>query len=100
VSLAPDGCTCGLRRPRCPACITQIVYWLGGAARCRGEDWAKAVAAKVGTGQDWPPYEGRCAEIARERVAYLDREDRGVNDALAREAHEQAAYTWAKLRGR
>jgi hypothetical protein len=86
-----------MRSPRCPACIAQAVMWFGGIARDRGGQWAKRVAAQVGTERDWPPYEGKAADIARRLVSTIDR-DEGVREELARLCHAHAAWWWERLR--
>lgn len=97
--LAPPGCTCGMSSPRCEACAEQLLMWLRGTAKMRGETWAKRVAALVGTERDWPAFEGRVVDIARRQVAGLV-SDAGVTDRLARECHAFAGWIWGKLRNR
>jgi len=75
------------------------VYYLESTAWVRGRNWAGRVAAKVGTAKPWPPYEGRAAAIARERVADLEPGgDERILDALARACHTAAAKRWNQLR--
>jgi hypothetical protein len=86
-----------MQSPRCQPCIDQTVMWIGGQARGIGDRWARWVAAKVGTERDWPAYEGKCADIARRKVASLS-QDEGVLEALARRCHAQAAWRWGQIR--
>jgi hypothetical protein len=72
---------------------------LQSTAWCRGEVWAKRVALQVTTDQPWPPFEGRCAALAREKVRDLERHDERIHEVLARECHAFAGRTWAKIRG-
>jgi hypothetical protein len=86
-----------MQSPRCQACIDQTMFWLEGTAALRGRLWAIRVSKKVPVNRPWPPYEDRCAELARKRVADIV-SDAGTVDALARACHAAAAETWERIR--
>jgi hypothetical protein len=98
LSMLPGGCTCQGQEPRCQACIEQTLFWLGGVATVRGENWARRVAAAAGVDRPWPDYEA-CAELARKQVAGLAAPGT-INEALAQRCHAGAAREWARIRGR
>jgi len=86
-----------MQPPRCDACFENALFQLRPMTRARGEDWARAVAAKHGLGRPWPRYEGDAAAAARKRVVDLERRDERIVDALARDCHAWAAHQWALL---
>jgi hypothetical protein len=86
-----------MQSPRCQPCIDQTMFWLGGTAALRGRLWAQRVAQLVPVDRPWPPYEGRCAELARKQVAGICSDD-GRIEALARACHARAAEAWEQIR--
>jgi hypothetical protein len=97
--VGPPDCTCALTVPRCDACLRQALYYQSSTAWVRGENWAKSVAARVGTDRPWPPYEGKVVDIARSKIKDSASGDERITDALARECHRFAERTWEKIRG-
>jgi len=80
----------------------QRLSYLEGTARARGYAWADRVAATRPEllGQPWPPFEGRCAEIARRLVGDEGSDDAELHETLARACWEDAARRWERLRNR
>jgi hypothetical protein len=59
----------------------------------RGERWADRVAPHVDRTKQWPPHEGRAADIARRLVGDLAR-DAQLLELLAAELATWAAKRW------
>ena len=69
---------------------------LRGVAACRGETWARSVATRTHRRQTWPGYNGRCAQLARDKVSDLGRDER-LQDELARLVVHWAARWWNQM---
>lgn len=95
--MGPPDCSCGWTVPRCDACLRWSEFYQRTTAWIRGEDWAKSVAARVGTAKPWPAFGGDAEAIARRKVRDLAGGDERIADMLARACHEYAATTWKKL---
>ena len=68
----PFGCGCS---PLCDACIEEHVQWWRGVCQCRGEAWARAIAAVIPIDRPWPRTE-RMRAIARRKVDDLTTDGR------------------------
>lgn len=90
----------------CPNCdgtlcdehVNRDVETLRGVARSRGMAWAQDVAREIGRREApavWPPFEGKCARLARLKVSNLSKDER-VLEQLARECHGDAARFWER----
>jgi hypothetical protein len=88
-------CACP-RSSLCEACRDQLLFHHRGIAAARGHWWARDVAGRMPVTSPWPPFEGRCAEIARRKVADLS-SDPLVAEQLAKWLVEEAARTWHGL---
>lgn len=87
---------CGKQPPLCDACVAADIDHLRGVARSRGMAWAQDVARELPNRKTpWPPFDGKCARIARLKVLNLSRDDR-VREQLARECHSDAARWWER----
>jgi hypothetical protein len=84
---------CCARDQLCDRCLHDNLAQLRGVAACRGEYWARCTAMRTSQRRPWPDYEGRCAQIARDKVSDLGRDER-LQDALARLVVEWAARWW------
>jgi hypothetical protein len=76
----------------CPSCRADHFACLRGVAACRGETWARRVAARCDRNRPWPRSE-RSHAIARQKVADITSDD-GLRDLLATEAENYAARWW------
>lgn len=85
---------CCARDQPCDRCLADALAQLRGVAACRGEFWARAVAARVSRECPWPPFAGRCAVIARRKVRDLADDER-LRERLARIAVDCAARWWS-----
>lgn len=84
---------CCDREPLCDRCLQDAQGHLQGVAACRGDHWARCVAQRVRFRTPWPSYDGRCAEIARRKVADIARDPR-LREILARVVHHYAERRW------
>lgn len=77
--------------------LEQTLAWLGGTACCRGQIWAERVWRKTRIVEPWPMFEGKCARIAREKVADMT-SAADEREELARLCYEAARRRWEELR--
>ena len=88
-------CECP-RENLCQLCRQGLWDNLKGTAATRGEAWADHVARAVGRDRPWPAFEGRCADIAKRKVADLAR-DPMLLEMLAAELWIWAGYRWRRV---
>lgn len=80
----------------CEPCRSSLFSQLRGVAANRGGAWADRVALEVRRTKEWPPHEGRAADIARRLVRDLAR-DPLLLELLAAELARWAAKRWATV---
>jgi hypothetical protein len=90
---------CARRDHLCERCRADALAQLAGVAACRGEVWARSVAQRCAAARSWPLFEGRCAQIARRKVADLAT-DLPLREELAQRAVQAAARWWSQRRRR
>lgn len=79
----------------CDRCIADALAQMSGVAACRGEFWAMKVSERCAIRRPWPPYEGRCRELALRRVFDLASDER-LREQLAMLVVKWASRWWER----